>query len=344
MITQISMKIIAVEDLVLSNSCDYCDFSVVYKFPGDEEILESNEFCYVPREECYPVSLDSTHKIVCSQKRSMQELFEGLKGIKNVNGEYSEIFETNIDPEKQRVTQNQEILKKFYPKDHKMPWYDRQGLRVYLKKALPEYDELIAFAVIPVEDLVKSNLKTQKYFLFPVGGQNRHITKDTGGSLMLKIDCAKEVEKLTEKDIYLKKEFLEDSQVFEKDLSFERGLLPSGEFSLFVESMSKISGVFGSIESLLRRLFRDDQEELRSLDPGVCKVILHVTSDDAQPENDVGYQEKNDQTKNRLKTDPAEVEEIKSFYDEESDHFEDMIDQLSEHMGQNSQKSKKSSQ
>jgi hypothetical protein len=58
------------------------------------------------------------------------------------------------------VTQNQEILKKFYPKDHKMPWYDRQGLRVYLKKALPEYDELIAFAVIPVEDLVKSNLKT----------------------------------------------------------------------------------------------------------------------------------------------------------------------------------------
>lgn len=44
------IRVEEIEDLKLKSSCDYCDLTVSFKFPHEEDCLESQEFTYVPDE------------------------------------------------------------------------------------------------------------------------------------------------------------------------------------------------------------------------------------------------------------------------------------------------------
>lgn len=60
-------------NLELPSSYDYCDFSLKYYFPLDEESIESHAFTYVPDESHYDLNIKSEHLFRLNQELDILE-------------------------------------------------------------------------------------------------------------------------------------------------------------------------------------------------------------------------------------------------------------------------------
>lgn len=208
------IKILGVKELALERGCDFSDMTLHYKFPGEEQHLETQCFTYVPGDENYRVFLSSKHSIKSGSDKSVQKIFE-----------------------------------------------EEKGLKIFLAKSSHSAKQInIAFTQIPSDELLSSKERTMTRFLYPLGDK-RYSSSEIYGELELEIDCTVSDELLTEKDAFLQKRRIKNDKIMERDLQFERGLLPEGVFSLSIDRLSRLENTYGQLEKLVKQLNIDEDQE-----------------------------------------------------------------------------------
>jgi hypothetical protein len=109
--------------------CDFCDLSIMYQFPGEENPIESQVFTYMPEEHgsshfltpAFEVAISSKHSYSLLKKKNLMDLFG----------------KTN-------------------------------GLKIILTKLTRRKKEGIGMAIIPIDDLINLSKLDVTYYIYPI--------------------------------------------------------------------------------------------------------------------------------------------------------------------------------